>query len=40
MDYKKSAYMEIWNIITEYLHDDEVQYLKEVWQMDKNKISP
>ena len=30
MDYKEGAVMEIWNIITEYIHDDEVLYLKEV----------
>ena len=30
MDYKEGAVMEIWNIITEYIHDDEILYFKEV----------
>ena len=30
MNYDKSSVMTIWNIITEYIHDEEVLYLKEV----------
>ena len=30
MDYKEGAVMEILNIITEYIHDNEVLNLKEV----------
>ena len=30
MDYEGGTIMTIWNIITEYIHDDEVLYLKEV----------
>ena len=30
MDYAEGAVMVIWNIITEYIHDDEVLYLEEV----------
>ena len=30
MVYEEGAVMTIWNIITEYIHDDEVLYLKEV----------
>ena len=30
MNYNEGAVMTIWNIITEYIHDDEVLYLKEV----------
>ena len=28
-DYEEGAVMEIWNIIIDYVHDDEVLYLKE-----------
>ena len=30
MDYEEGAVMTIWNIITEYINNDEVIYLKEV----------
>ena len=30
MDYEEGAVMAVWNIITEYIHDDEVLYWKEV----------
>ena len=30
MDYEEGAVMNIWTIINEYMHDDEVLYRKEV----------
>ena len=30
MNYKEGAVMTIWNVITEYIHNDKVLYLKEV----------
>ena len=30
MDYEEGAVLKIWSIITEYIHNDEVLYLKEV----------
>ena len=30
MNYEEGSVMTVWNVITEYIHNDEVLYLKEV----------
>ena len=36
MDYYEGSVRNIWDIITEYVHDEEVLYLKEVFDMRKD----